>query len=417
MANTLTNPGAALHPRVPPLLRRQPPVTPTNTRVAAIDCYRGLVMLLMMAEVLRLETLAEAFPDVPIWGLLHWHQTHVDWAEGTLHDMIQPSFSFLVGVSLPFSLASRQAKGHGFWRMTLHAAWRALLLVALGVFLRSVGREQTNFTFEDTLSQIGLGYLPLFLLGWTRPAWQVLALVAILGGVFAAFALYPLPPDTFDYQAVGVPADWPHHYQGIAAHFNKNSNVAWAFDTWFLNLFPREQPFTYNAGGYSTLNFVPTLATMILGLLAGGVLQSGSAWWKKMFGFLAMAGICLGIGAALHFNNICPSVKRIWTPSWVLNSGAGCFLFLAGFYLLMDVFRLAFLGFPLRVIGANSIAAYVMAHLWEGFIVASIQTHLGKDVFSRFGEPYAPVVQGAAVLLVFWLILLWMYRQKFFVRI
>jgi hypothetical protein len=32
-----------------------------------------------------------------------------------------------------------------------HAVWRSLLLVALGIFLRSVGRPQTYFTFEDTL--------------------------------------------------------------------------------------------------------------------------------------------------------------------------------------------------------------------------------------------------------------------------
>ena len=74
-----------------------------------------------------------------------------------------------------------------------------------------------------------------------------------------------------------MPADWPHLMTGFAAHWNKNSNLAWAFDTWFLNLFPREQPFKYNGGGYATLSFIPTLATMILGLIAGGVLRRRSA--------------------------------------------------------------------------------------------------------------------------------------------
>ena len=56
-----------------------------------------------------------------------------------------------------------------------------------------------------------------------------------------------------------------------------NSNLAWAFDTWFLNLFPREKPFLYNDGAWSTLSFIPTLGTMILGLLAGGVLRDERA--------------------------------------------------------------------------------------------------------------------------------------------
>ncbi len=70
---------------------------------------------------------------------------------------------------------------------------------------------------------------------------------------------------------------WPHLMTGFAAHWNKNSNLAWAFDTWFLNLFPREKPFMYNGGGYATLSFIPTLGTMILGLIAGGVLRSERA--------------------------------------------------------------------------------------------------------------------------------------------
>ena len=81
--------------------------------------------------------------------------------------------------------------------------------------------------------------------------------MTILVGFWAAFVLYPLPGPDFDYTA-GVPAGWPHLYSGFLAHFNKNSNLAWAFDVWFLNLFPREKPFLANGGGWSTLSFIPT---------------------------------------------------------------------------------------------------------------------------------------------------------------
>ena len=107
--------------------------------------------------------------------------------------MIQPSFSFLVGVALPFSLASRLARGQSRGCMTAHAVWRSLVLVFLGVFLRSIGREQTNFTFEDTLSQIGLGYTFLFLLGLRPVRDQWIAFVLLVVGYWALFAAYPLP--------------------------------------------------------------------------------------------------------------------------------------------------------------------------------------------------------------------------------
>src|SRR5262245_19304786 len=211
--------------------------SPAPPRLGSIDAYRGLVMFLMMAEVLRLSAVAAKFPDSGFWKFLAFHQSHVPWAGCSLHDLIQPSFSFLVGVSLPFSIASRESKGQSRPWMIFHAVWRAVVLVLLGVFLRSVGRQQTNWTFEDTLYQIGFGYVPLFLLGFTRQRWQWAAFVTILVGYWAAFAWY-LPPTDFDYAKYGVPPDWPYDYSELAAHWNKNSNLASPFATWFLTLFP-----------------------------------------------------------------------------------------------------------------------------------------------------------------------------------
>jgi heparan-alpha-glucosaminide N-acetyltransferase len=386
-------------------------------RLASIDAYRGLVMFLMMAEVLRLCAVAAKLPESNLWKLLCHHQTHVEWVGCSLHDLIQPSFSFLVGVALPFSIASRRSRGQSYGRMALHALWRGFLLVALGVWLRSTNRSQTYYTFEDTLSQIGLGYpfLFLFALGSRKVQWG--ALIVLLVGYWAAFLAYPAPSSSFNYAAVGVPASWPEHATGLAAHWNKNSNLAWAFDQWFLNLFPREKPFTHNGGGYATLSFIPTLATMTLGLLAGGVLRSDRSPEDKLR-WLGFAGvISLALGYALGWAGVVPVVKRIWTPSWVLFSGGWCFLLLAAFYGVNDALGWRGWSFPLRVIGMNSIAAYVMAHLFDGFIGKSLRTHLGNDTFRAFGEAYEPLVHGAAVLLVLWLILYWMQRRQILIRI
>ena len=65
----------------------------------------------------------------------------------------------------------------------------------------------------------------------------------------------------------------------------------------------------------------------------------------------------------------------------------------------------------------NSIAAYVLSHLIDDFIKDSFRTHLGRDAFTFLGQAYAPFLQGAAVLLVLWLILFWMYRRKLFLKI
>src|SRR5579871_3002642 len=101
----------------------QPPGrTPqTVVRNIAVDAYRGFVMFLMMAEVLRLARVAAAYPGNWFWSVLAYHQTHVAWAGCSLHDTIQPGFSFLVGVALPYSIASRMRKGATFGPMLAHA--------------------------------------------------------------------------------------------------------------------------------------------------------------------------------------------------------------------------------------------------------------------------------------------------------
>src|SRR5262249_51924710 len=270
---TLTQPDVGAEAQV---RMREGSATTAPTRNVALDAYRGLVMLLMMAEVLQLARVAAAHPNSIFWRVLAYNQTHVEWFGCSLHDTIQPGFSFLVGVALPYSLASRMAKGAQFAELFGHTLWRSLVLVALGVFLRSMDQPITYFTFEDTLSQIGLGYPALFLIAFYfaqpgRLKWVWAALVLILVAYWMVWALYPAAPANFDWNTVGVSPEWnaQHNFTGFAAHWNKNFNLGNRFDQWFLNLFPRVSRFEYNEGGYLTLSFIPTLGTMILGLIAG----------------------------------------------------------------------------------------------------------------------------------------------------
>ena len=386
-------------------------ISPTlPQRLVSLDAYRGFVMLLMASEGLRFGRVAREFPNSSFWQFLAYQTEHVAWSGCTLWDLIQPSFTFMVGVAMPFSLAARMSLGHAFPNMFLHALWRGLLLAWLGIFLRSMGRPQTNFTFDDTLTQIGLGYPILFLLAFTNWRKQIVATVIILLGYWAWFAFTPAQDPPADHK------DWAY-YTGFAAHWNKNTNPAHWFDVWFLNLFPREKPFVFHSGGYHTLSFIPTLGTMLFGLLAGQWLRTEKTAPQKIKGLWAAGIGFLILGVILDKTGLAPVVKRIWTPGWVIFSAGWTCLLLGTFYAIIDYKGWKRWAFPLIVVGMNSIAMYVFAHTIDSFIQESFRIHLGREIFSIFGKPYAPMIGQAVSLFVLWLILYWMHRRKIFLRI
>ena len=140
---------------------------------------------------------------------------------------------------------------------------------------------------------------------------------------------------------------------------------------------------------------------------------------------MAIAGL-LALGAGYGFDalGICPNIKKLWTPAWVLYSGGICFLMLGTFVVLFDVLPLRMLALPLLVIGANSIFIYAFSHLAEGWIVRSFETHMAMvehkwdfRFYEIAGPDYPPLIRGGLILGLYWIILTWMYRQKLFVKI
>lgn len=438
-------------------------------RLASLDAYRGFIMVMLAASGFGFSRLARTEADSPLWSIVNrqtiervaFHFDHPPWQSSVVPgasqagtgspwlrvgvsfwDLIQPAFMFMVGVAMPFSYARREGLGQPDWKRTAHAFVRAVVLVLMGVFLASLWEPSTNWFFTNVLAQIGLGYFFAYLL-LGRPRWvQWTALMVILVGTWIGIHVFP-QPENYRPEEVGASYERGEVFAEPYRQWSKNGNAFHAFDVWFLNLFPRPEgkPFVYSSGGYQTLNFVPSIATMLLGVLCGQLLLSPLPPKRKLGWLLLAAAICWGLGV-LAGATCCPVIKRIWTPSWVLFSGGYVIGLLALFYLVFDILPLKKLAFPLMVVGMNSIAVYMMGQMLRGWFVANIvHKHFSWGVEGLLGllavrlnwldklgvsaadagpATYAvlqPVVDSLSALLVIWLITYWMFRQKVFIRV
>lgn len=454
------------------------PLSATPRRLASLDAYRGLIMLLMASGGFALARTLDRHPEIvtqyegqsfdllwqTLWDRLSYEFSHVEWTGCSLWDLIQPSFIFMVGVAMPFSYAKREFAGHSGLRMFAHAIVRSLVLILLAVFLSSNGSRQTNYIFTNVLAQIGLAYPFVYLLHRRNFVIQLLALAGILGGYWHYFYNYTIPQAEQDQVRTYLVEELElelnkqqelDQFSGLSAHWNKHTNAAAAFDRRFLSRYPREEEPWYgrtywiNRGGYQTLNFVPSIATMLLGVMAGILLRSGRSDDKKLLWLLIAGGLCFVTSMSIDTNiwpvkisgcdwSLCPIVKRIWTPSWAVFSAGWTFWMLAVLYWIIDKRGYKRWAFPLVVVGMNSIVMYCMSQLIKPWVGKSLKIHLTSlDMVLGWGDggahhwwengisfylfddsyAYADIWQNTARVFVLWLICLWLYRRKIFVRI
>lgn len=130
---------------------------PLPQRLVSLDAYRGLTMFAMASGGIGLREVSHEFPNSPVWRAIGYQTEHVPWVGCSLWDMIQPSFMFIVGVAMIFSCTSREARGQSWGQMAWHAAWRSVVLILLGVFLRFVEYAADQFHVRGRFDADRLG--------------------------------------------------------------------------------------------------------------------------------------------------------------------------------------------------------------------------------------------------------------------
>ncbi|MHB1559975.1 MAG: acyltransferase family protein [Isosphaeraceae bacterium] len=362
-------------------------------RLTSIDALRGFDMFWIVGGDAAARELC-GWWGTPRAMALQEQFEHVDWQGFRFYDLIFPLFLFLVGVVLPFSLRKYQTEGHPRGDALIRTARRVVLLFLLGLVYNGLLRFHFDtLRIAGVLQRIAVCYgIAAMIYLFTTVRTQAITLVAILAGYWALLTFVPAPES--------------HR----AADFSIETNLAGYVDRHALpgKIYKAYYGYGDNEGLLST---IPAVATALLGVLAGRWLLADRNRWLKALGLAAAGGICLGLGLA--WGRSFPIIKNLWTSSFVLVAGGWSLLLLALFYTVIDVLRFRAWSTFFVVIGVNAITIYV-AHRIVPF--DEIAEFLLKGVAEHAGS-FGPAVVPLGVIVVEWLFLLHLYRNRIFLRV
>ncbi len=376
-------------------------------RLTSLDVFRGIAIASMILV-----------NNPGSWSYVYPPLLHAEWHGFTPTDWVFPAFLFIMGVAIAFSL-SKYTKGD---RPTAQAYWRIIrrsaILFALGLLLNGSSlvldwllngtpiSELGNIRIMGVLQRISLTYLlsALAVLHLPRHFLWVLAVIILLA-YWGTMSLVPVPG--YD-----------------AGNLTPEGNLSAYIDRLVLGTNHLYKQGQFDPEGlFSTL---PALVTVLAGYFTGDWLRHQPIQSRISLG-LALFGIgCLGLGWA--WGLVFPINKQLWTSSYVVFSTGWNLLLLAACYDLIEVQGIRRWGFPFEVMGLNAIFVFVAS----GFVVRILyRAKVGTTddapsiyawIYENLFQPWAGSMNGSLLfalvnVLFWWVILYWMYRQRWFIKI
>lgn len=366
---------------------------PASTRLLSLDFFRGITMFLLVAEgtalwsVLVKEPVAGTFLE-PFFQQFHHHP----WAGLCFWDLVQPFFMFIVGVAMPFSYAKRRSRGDSKQKITRHIVQRSVLLLAFGVGLHCGYRRELVWELWNVLSQLSVTVIIAYFLMRYKPSVQIIAAFGLLLLTEILYRTFPL--------------------EGYNQPFVKDHN----FGSWMdMVLMGKINP----GGGWVAINFIPTAAHTIWGVVAGQLLISEKSSAEKIKNLVIGGLVVLVLGYLLHYTAVTPIIKRISTSSFVMASGGWSLLVLAFSYWFIDVKKINRWIFPFVIVGMNPIFIYLFSNTvggqwFNGFVGIFTKGFLG---WLNAPEFVMALATSLTVLALEWLLCYYLYRKRIFFKI
>ena len=365
-----------------------------SRRLSSLDAFRGITIAAMLVV-----------NNPGSWRFVYPPLRHADWHGWTPTDLIFPFFLFIVGISLALSLSRRKEEGRGMTLVYVKIFQRAFVLFALGLFLWLVPHFRlAEVRIPGVLQRIAVCILLGSIVYLRAGAKTRLAVVlSLLAGYWLALKLIPVPGLgagglAYDHNLVGFIDDKLMH-----GHLYEK-----AFDP------------------EGILSTFPALATTLIGTLIADMLRSAKPLSWKCRVLFVLGLVLTPAGLALH--RWMPINKKLWTTSYVVFTAGAALLLLFLCFALMEILRLRKWAFPFLVFGTNAILVYagsiIMVKLVSLISVSSaegavpVQAYVYTHWLAPWAGPYLGSLIYPFILLMIWfLILLPLYKKKIFLKI
>lgn len=361
---------------------------PRPRRLMSLDAFRGLTVLLML--LVNNLALGEKTP--------HW-LTHAPWNKGIyLADVVFPWFLFILGVAIPYSAASNKRRGRSFGRFALKAIERTCGLLFLGMLIDS-SLARHPVVGLGVLQIIGLAYMVAAILYILPPILRLVTALVLLLAHWWLLRFFQIP---------GVGAGVMTESANAVAYLNRTYLQA------------------YHLSGI--VSILPTSALAMIGSVIGDFLLNDAARPKlKVVGILA--GGAVMVGAGLLWCIDLPINKSLWTASFILiTAGVGSAV-LSMMYLVIDVKSLKPWALPIVVFGMNALVGYVAPILMKAYILlgwtcglpgggrGSLHQAMIQYFKLKAGEVSGGWIYTSVYIVFWWLVLLYMYRKRWFLKV
>lgn len=353
-------------------------------RLHSLDALRGLDMLIILGLDALVLLLASRNPESAFLQEAGRQMTHAAWGGLRLYDLVFPVFVFISGVSMSFSLA-RHTDGNAPAAPGLLKIWkRALILALLGMLVNGTLTWTEDMRYASVLGLIGFS---------CAIAGTCILLLRRQGPMVAAGAAL--------LALVAV-------LQFTGGNFTPGGSVnSWVDTHWLPG---RLHGGTFDPEG--PLCIISAAALCLAGWLAGSLLRKNRERPVR-FCLLTLAAGSLLFCAALALDGVYPIIKNMWTGTFILAAAGASLIALSLFHLAVDVWKGASWAFPLRIIGLNALAAYL--------IHALVNVHeLNRRIFSGAADffPFMqPVFLAVSLLLLQWLVLFAFFRRSLFIKL